>query len=162
GFAVSIGEEEIPKTWVSILGEKLSFCLEEGLNCEEKIESFFSHRHQHTYVPNGKLTLRVEDTLGHNYHRQWSDGKAPLENRLNTVITGKITAAEATRTVREENERRDRERKEEERRREEHERRRRREAARIQDFEQKQASWEAAQRIRAFVTAVQEHAISRD
>jgi len=162
GYTVSVGDEEVPKTWVTVLEERMSLRLEEGLDREEKIDSFFSHRHEYSYAPNGKLTLRIDDIFGGNCRKQWSDSNATLENRLNTVVTGMVTAAKATRAVREANERREREWKEEARRREEREQRQRQQEARVQDFEQKLAAWERAERIRAFIAAVQARAIRRD
>jgi hypothetical protein len=160
GYAVSAGEGEPPKTWVALLGERVSLRLEEAVERQEKVQSFFNHRHEYDHVPTGRLTLRI-DALGWGYRRQWSDGKKSLDGRLNAVVAGLVAAAEASRAVREANEQRERERKEEERRRQESERRRREEEARLLDFERKLASWEQAERIRAFAAAVRDDAVRR-
>jgi hypothetical protein len=61
GWAVSAGEGEPPKTWVNILGEKVSLRLEEAVERREKVESFFDHRHEYDHIPTGRLTLRIDD-----------------------------------------------------------------------------------------------------
>lgn len=161
GYPVSVGDEERSKTWVNVLGEKVSLRLEEGLDHRERVESFFDRRHQYDSVPNGKLVLRIDDTLGAGCRRQWSDGKKLLEGLLNSVVAGMVKAAETSIAVREENARRERERQAEERRRRDAEERQRHEAARVQDFNEKLVAWERAERIRAFVAAVRTDAIRR-
>jgi hypothetical protein len=161
GYAVSAGEGKPPKTWVAILGERVSLRLEEVVERREKVQSFFHHRHEYDHVPTGRLTLRIDDALGWGYRRQWSDGKKLLDGQLNAVVAGLVAAAETSRAVREANEQRERERREEERRRQEAERRRREEEARLLDFERKLAGWEQAERIRAFAAAVREDAVRR-
>jgi hypothetical protein len=161
GYPVSVGDEERPKTWVTVLGERMSVRLEEGLEHRERVESFFDRRHKHDSVPNGKLVLRIDDTLGWGYRRQWSDGKKALDGMLNSVVAGLVKAAETSVGLREENARREREAKEAERRRREAEERQRQEAARVQDFNDKLAAWEQAERVRAFVAAVRADAARR-
>lgn len=162
GHSMTAGEGEGPKTCVTVLSEKLSIRLEESLNCEEKVESFLDHRREYTYTPSGMLCLRINESAGSGHRRQWSDGKKRLEDALNAVVVALVRAAETIKAVREGAEKRERERKEEQRQREEREKRQRQEAARVQDFEQKLAAWERADRIRAFVTAARAAAVARD
>ncbi|MBA4192126.1 MAG: hypothetical protein C0467_29465 [Planctomycetaceae bacterium] len=81
---------------------------------------------------------------------------------MNTVVAQMVTATKATKSVREANATWERERKEEARRREEREQRQRQQEARVQDFEQKLAAWERAERIRSFVAAVKANVTHRD
>jgi hypothetical protein len=159
GFAVSADEGETAKTWVALLGEKLSLRLEETVERQEKVQSFFNHRHDYDLVPTGRLTLRIDDALGGGNRRQWSDGKKSLDGQLHAVVGGLVKTAEVTKAIRAENARREKERQEDERRRQEHERRRREEEARVIDFDRKLAGWEQAKRIRRFVAAVRDNAI---
>jgi hypothetical protein len=154
-YNISIGEEDFPKTWVTILGQRVSLRLEEVLERQEKIQSFFNHRQEYDRVPTGRLTFLIDDALGSGYRRTWTDGKKLLDGQLHAVVKGLVTASRETKSVHLANERRERERKEEERLRLEAERQKREEEARRADFARKLERWEQAQRIRAFVAAVQ-------
>lgn len=167
--AVSAGEGDEPRTWVTVLGEKLSIWLEEGLNCQAQVQSFLDRTNEYTYTPSGALSLCIGHGLGSGYRQRWSDGKKCLDGMLNKVATGLVAAAEANKVARAEAERRERERKEEQKRREEEEKHReererlkRLEAARVQDFGEKLDAWERAGRIRAFAAAVRAEAETRN
>jgi hypothetical protein len=105
---------------------------------------------QHQY--NGELTLRIKNSVReHSLRRSWGDGsKKRVEDQLNAVMAGVISAAEVLRVERLESERREQEHLAREKVRAEQERLRRQDGENVALFKERIAR-------RAFTTELRQH-----
>ncbi len=171
GYPVSVLEDDgVRRTCVKVLDESVHIQLKEVLDKKER-ELTPAQREEHfrwysqplyDYFPSGRLALHIVSGDTEGCRRTWADGATQkVEDCLNSLICGLLTAAEAMKAARAERERWKREREEAERRRLEAEQRRWEEEKRIRDLEAKLASWEKSQKIRQFLAAVEAGAIQK-
>jgi len=158
-----------PGTCVSVLGEKIEFCIREFLKQtrrsltpeEEKRKEedpWYEPYPKFVHNPSGRLTLEIK-TWGYS-RRNWSDGKRQrIENRLNDFIIGLINAAVKERAWKIKREIEKREQQEQERRREKIARLRREEEERVQALMQNAANWQKSKQVREYIEAVKKEAI---
>lgn len=112
---------------------------------------------QYDYSPTGRLTI----TLGNWPSRSWRDTeKSRLESRLGQVIAGLISLAEEIRQRQEEEAREKEQRRLAEERFESFINRHQREEAAFKELEAKAMAWERANRMRAYIEAVERQASS--
>lgn len=106
------------------------------------------------YRPNGKLTLAVTNAEHLGLHHSWTDGKQPLEERLNTFMRGVFRIADAKRQRRLAAERQAREQERQRRLARIEEEDRRLEKERRDDLEKRIATWLEAKELRGYLEAV--------
>jgi hypothetical protein len=112
---------------------------------------------RYAYVPTGTLTLKITEWGADGLQKTWRDGKTSrLETCLNDFVVGLLKIAAAAKAQRLKQEQEEQIRREEERRRQEEERKRQEELARRQQLEKEAASWQKAQQIRSYLTALKE------
>ncbi len=161
------------KTLVSVLGEWVEIGIEEHANRKdheltkkEKEEQrkygrvFYSPKYD--FFPNGRLILRIRNVHSGHVRHTWSDtvGKR-LENLLNSFIVGLANAAVDIRACRLEREKEEREREERRRKIEEIKKLRREEEQRLKILDQQVSNWHQSLRIRQYVEALREAALSK-
>lgn len=155
GHAVSVQND---KTIVVVGGEPIQFDLQERtmresrkLTTKEKLELqrggwVFG---RYTYQPSGELSFHLKNI--YRVRHKWSDRKSlKLEEQLNDILIGLVTAADAEKVSRLERERQQQEWRVEEARRQE-------EAERIRNLDEWSAQWERCERYRAFLAAAGRH-----
>lgn len=171
GYSVSIGTENNKwATYAKISNEKVRFRLRELLDKREITPAEKKQHEQrswlyrfapYVYFPSGRLVLSIEE-YGEGLRCHWSDGKRQkIEGCLRSFIAGLVNIAEKlkARDLRIEQQRQ--EWAEQERRRHEEEQRRLEEQSKIREMESMMVSWEKSQRIRRFVSAVEEAVIQK-
>jgi hypothetical protein len=154
GYSVEVGDDGSGATRVVVGEEKVRVRLWEQddrspreLTAEEKKKPPHLIPDRWIYTPSGKLTLTIDESWIGSHRKNWTDKeRKPLEEQLNDVIVGIITAAEGLRRDRIEREERERRWKEEERWRREAEWRR-------GCFERLAGAWTKAQNLQAFLKA---------
>lgn len=114
---------------------------------------------QYDYHPTGKLAI----TLGNWPSRSWRDTeKSQLESRVGQVIAGLISLAEEIRQRREDEVRQKEQRRLADERYENFTKRHQREEAAFKELESKAIAWERANRLRAYIEAVERQASSSE
>lgn len=147
-------------TAVHIIDEDIGISIVEQVNREElkdekRKQSAWAFR-QYTWVPTGKLSLKIE-TWSPGARQSWSDGKQQrVENCLNQFIVGLVIAAEAARAARLEREEREREYRKAEEARVLRLRRQEEEAARIRALVHAADQWRTASNVRSYLARVRE------
>jgi hypothetical protein len=161
GCSVEVAKEDSPVTLVLIGEEKLKVRLTEKVNrterelpVEEKRKPSNSISDRWLYTPSGKLSFEIDEYC-YGYRKKWVDkAQNPLEDQLNDVIAGLVTAAEAERLKR-------LEREEQQRRWKEEERRRMKAQELLYVLERQIESWSKSRTIREFLRACESSSIER-
>jgi len=155
------------QTWITVLGEKFSLCLEEtsrridheptAKELKEKKENPWIRFEKYNYLPSSKLSLKIgKNSYGHR--RSWSDGKKQrIEDCLNAIIVGLIDLAFAEKSRRAEKERRELERREYEKLRYEKQEAIRKEKKRLEELESNAENWHRSQKLRQYIEALCQH-----
>lgn len=172
GFKIGKDAARGSKVYVSILGEKIYFAINENVNRSERKptrEEQKQYEHypwlmskQYDFSATGNLNLLIENSGGSVLRKKWADGKTKkVEDKLTGFLLGAIKIAD--RQIKERIEAEEsRLRWEEARRREEEESRRREiERKRLQELENQAVLWTKSQQLRNFIRAVQEEASKR-
>jgi hypothetical protein len=106
------------------------------------------------FTPSGRLTFTIDEHWDDYSKKNWRDKEGrPLEEQLNDVVVGLITATEALRKKRLDREEQECRRKEEAIRRQEEERHRLEEEVRRTALENQAERWLKSQNLRAFLSA---------
>jgi hypothetical protein len=162
GFSIEPAKDGWRTTRIIAGGVEVRFYLMEKVDRSERVASpkekkeHYGYQPRWLFTPTGKLIFAI-DTYQDVGKKRWADKKAtPLEQQLNDVVIGVLTAAAASRVE-------EARRKEEERRRAD-EQRRREELARIQAEEEKRQAalelevdlWTTSRNILAFLEACEE------
>jgi hypothetical protein len=168
GYPVSVDEEK-RTTKAKVLGEMVTFSLEEILDRSERLltpaqekdkarNPWRYPRPEYVYNPSGRLLLKIIDPSWREIGRRtWSDGKKQrVENILNSFVIGLIKASVAEREWRIRHEQWERERKEEERRRRERQRLQEAEERKLWGLFTDSICWHRSQQIRAYIQAVED------
>jgi hypothetical protein len=169
GFSVELPKEGATPTRVVIGEEKVSFYLWEKDNRSEHVytkeelsKPSYQRPDRWIFTLSGKLTFTIDEHWDDYSKKNWKDKEGrPLEDQLNDVVVGLVTAAEALWRKRLEREEQERRRKEEATRRQEEERRRLEEEARRSTLEKQSERWTKCQNLRAFLIACQAELIMR-
>lgn len=170
GYRINVVEKENrSETHVAVLDEKIVFRLEEEVEGKEhpltreqkehlaKWGYFYGRKID--YFPTGRLRLRISDAGYPGHRKSWGDTETRrLEDCLNKFIAGLVNAAEGSKRVREEDEKREREWQERERIWREEEERKTREENRIKELDSLVSAWTKCDRIRKFIRAVETNA----
>jgi hypothetical protein len=171
GYTVSAGSGESKSLSVVVLGEQVSFWLEELLSVterqltiaqqkEKERSPWMYSRPEYDYKPSGLLALKVGAKVYDGIRRTWADAtKHTVETSLNSFIAGVVRAAERQRAERLERETWERKRREEEQVRLEAQRRQEAERQRVEDLKQHIDRWDRSHRIRAYVAEMRENAL---
>jgi hypothetical protein len=149
GFSVKVASgEHGPATTVTIGMERIGLLIDERIDrVERKPDPKVRHPvygRQYDYSPTGRLSIRLQlPYLGEARVRQnwWDASKQRVESCLNSVVVGLVTAAEALKAQRNEQEARERERVAAEERRVIAEKRRQEEEARIRALGNSLKAW---------------------
>lgn len=169
GYSVEGSDEAGAPTRAVIGEEKVKFFLwEKDVRSEhvftEKELAMPSYRRPERWVftPSGRLTFTIDEYWDDYGKKNWRDKEGrPLEDQLNEVVIGLLTAAEGLRRQRLEREERERRRKEDEARRWEEERRRKEDEARRGALEQQAQRWRSCQNLRAFISSCEDELVAR-
>lgn len=173
GMRVVVHDEEYRSiTHVDVEGETMDLRLTEMLGERERQLTPEQKRENEEYsilkphsttekYPRGLLVLSVAGRFRYNRHRCTESEGKPLEDRLNDLVAWLYKEADRIRERRRQQEEQERQWAEERKRREEEERRRREEEERVKQLESAMSAWHKAQRMRAYVTAVEETAIKK-
>jgi hypothetical protein len=152
GYEIEVGEE---KTQCLIDGAHVSFYLWETVKRSEH-ESTKEQRERPwtfekwVFTPTGELVFTLDEYCLER--KNWKDRKqSPLEDRLNDIVVGMITAAEIIRVKNLQHEQERQRRLEAERQREEIARQRRLEEERHQELETMAALWVRSRNLRLFL-----------
>lgn len=156
GWGVEVARGDQPATRVRIGEDFVKFRLDEkARRIEHPPDSKKSWPYQRfAFEPTGRLTLRIDEYLGPGAQVTWSDGRTPLEERLNEVIVGLAAAAEVLRERRQGRERRAAEQEEIRRRQEAARLKAEAERARRAELDRHFAAWVRSEQLRQFVSAV--------
>lgn len=172
GFKISKDAARHSKVYVSILGEKIYFAINEKVNRSERKPTREEQKKyerypwlmvkKYNFSPTGIFNLLIENSGGSGLRKNWADGKTKkVEDKLTDFLLGAIKVAD--RQIKERIEAEESKlRLEEARRREEEERWRREiERKRLQELEDQAVLWAKSQQLRDFIRAVQEEASKR-
>lgn len=164
------------KTHVTVLGEAISFRIDERLNRiaipwtkeelrkqeadKKSIKWWTPPTHKYNHFPTGKLYISVY--VGNSLRRTWQDGKKlPLEMQVNGFLAGLIRIADDLKVDEVAAEEARKRLATEAREREERERRYEIEMARQERMEMAANAWARSEDLRRFVEAVRAEAIRR-
>lgn len=144
-----------------ILGEAIGIRLwerairsERELTAEEKRKPAQAIYDRYVYTPSGRLTFTLDAVWSYGVKKNWTEtANEPLEEKLNEVVVGILTAAHVTRQNRQKHEEEERLRQEELFRRQEEERRRQEEEARRKALEFQCELWVKSRNLRSFLQA---------
>lgn len=170
GMKVAIGESEKRETYIHLFGEKVEFRLEEKVDRvnhqptqEEKKrleKNPYALVEKWDHMPTGILRLRIEE-FAEGERKQWTDGRAKIEEALNDFVSGMILVADAKRARTLYWKRWEEEQREAARQRAEREREQQRAAERLKALRDEAAAWAVSQQIRGYVEAVERKALKR-
>ena len=163
-LSVTIGKgwyKDRDETFVTILGEKISFGIREPSNrkdreptAQEKKEGRKPYP-RFEYIPSGRFSLKINESAG-DIRKTWTDGeKLRIENCLNEFVVGLIQVAERKKARRLEREREEKKRREWLRQREEKIKLIREEEARVNRLEKDALDWQRSQKIREYIDTVE-------
>jgi hypothetical protein len=152
--------------------ERIEFTLREVLKQERHVMTAQEERETARYSwrtvpaydlrPTGRLKLEIETYSRQSVRRRWEDGKKQaLEACLNDVVVSFLRLAHEAKEDRRQREEERRQRQEWERQRQEKLRLIQEEERRIEELHAQADSWYRSQRIRAYLGAVRDAAISR-
>jgi hypothetical protein len=147
-------------TCIEYYGEKIRVSVMEKVDRVPHIqtarEKQYNYGPKYDYVPNGRLTLKVENVYYCHSKHTWFDTKSkPLEEQMNAIL---IDLAKVAVFLREEREKKEEEERERERRKQEAELLRQRqleEKKRIEHLEGLFSKWQKANQIREFILMVE-------
>ncbi len=171
-FDISIDSEHLDR--IPVLGHQISFCLRESLDKEEiemttkeerqkELYSWMHNRPKYKYVPNGKLSLSInEECYPSGLRRHWSDNrKQKLEGFLKKFLISAIEISVHQETLTRRNRRVQRERAEERKRQAEISHKRWQEQRQVEGLENEVAQWVRSQQIRSYVSHIHSAAIKK-
>lgn len=151
-----------PDTLMEILGEEISFSLNEKIRRRDHIPSKDANRwwtQKYDYEPTGILTLEIHTWYPEGIRKKWSDSDSKrLEGQLSDFIIGATKIAVALKQRRLGQEELARREKELRRKHEEEEAARQLEEKRRKDLENQAANWIKAQQLREYIFAVEKRA----
>lgn len=155
GCSVEIGKENDKSTCAIIGEDRVHMYLWEKDNRSENKAADSKRTWEYdrwVFTPSGRLTFTIDEYWDGCKRKNWTDkvGK-PLEQQLNAVIVGILTAAEALRLRRLKRQEEERIRKEEALRREEERKRLQIEQERRHSFDDIVASWIRSQKLIEFI-----------
>lgn len=161
-FSVKVESgEHGPATTVTIGTERIGLFIDERIDRVERKPDPKVRRpvfgRQYDYSPTGRLSIRLQlPYLGEARVRQnwWDASKQRVESCLNSVVVGLVTAAEALKAQRIEQEARERERVAAEERRRIAEQRRQEEEARIRALGVSVKAWRRSEIVRQYAEAM--------
>jgi hypothetical protein len=159
-MTIRVGSEhDASKTVVTIEGEQLTICLKEAVRTttreltpmerrdHERHPSLYPRDYAPAFESTNRFTFEIESYS--DGPRTWTDRKkGPLEECLFPIANALLIAAAYAKRARAE-------REAERKRREREERRRWRHQQRVERLRNNMASWEEAQRVRAYLSAVE-------
>jgi hypothetical protein len=103
--SVEISRQDSKSTVFVIHGQRVKVSLVEKTNRKEnelseteKRNSYLATQSRWIYIPSGKLSFIIDEYVGGGSRKTWSDTiHKPLEDQLNEIMIGMITAAEVLR-----------------------------------------------------------------
>lgn len=166
---------EVPKTaWQKracavVIGEAVGMRLweratrsERELTAEERRKPPHAIYDRYIYTPSGKLTLTLDAVWAYGVKKNWKETEdEPLEEILNEIVVGIVTAAHVARKAQEKRDKEERLRQEELLRRQDEEQRRQEEEARRKSLEVQSELWVKSQTLRAFLQACERLIVER-
>lgn len=163
GYAISMRNyERNNRTIVSVLGENIEIgirerCTEKKTDESKNKSSVYQWRE---YGPSGSLSLLIKNAW-HAQQKSWNDGKCQvIEDCLNDFLEGLVRAAASEKAMREKREEEKRERQEKIRLYEQAKKEQEEEQNKVKKLRQEATDWNEAQRIRDYIYATKEKAIS--
>jgi len=163
GYAVSVSNSQRGvKTIVNVLDENLEIGIRERYTekTSDKSQGRSSVYQLREYGPSGSLSLLIKNAW-HAKQKSWNDGRCQIiEDCLNDFLEGLVHAAASEKAIREKREREERERRERIRLYEEAKKEQEEEQAKVKKLRQDARDWSEAQRIRNYIMAIKEKAVS--
>ncbi len=163
GYAISVlNSQRGAKTIVNVLGENLEIGVRERYTekTSDKSQRRSSVYQLREYGPSGSLSLLIKNAW-HAKQKSWNDGRCQIiEDCLNDFLEGMVHAAGSEKAIREKREREERERREKIRLYEEAKKEQEEEQAKVKKLGQEAKDWIEAQRIRSYIMAIKEKAVS--
>jgi hypothetical protein len=169
GYKIKVAKHDYVHTWIMVGTEELDVYLIEKsdrsdrpLTKEEQKKPPSAIYDRWIFTPSGKLTFVIDEHWSEVAKKRWGDKPGMLlEDQLNEIVIGLITAAEGRRLLTLKRQEADHQRKEAERRRQEQARLREAEQARRIELEQQVTCWRRSQDLGAFVQ-VCENALTKE
>lgn len=157
---VEVEDETVDLRLAEMLGERARDLTPEQKRQNEEYRILRPHSPTERH-PRGLLVLSIAGERRYARHR-WSetDGK-PLEDKLNSIVAWLYKEADGIKERRRARENQERRWEEERKQREQAERQRREEEERIKQLDADVSAWHKAQRMKAYIAAVEESAIRK-